>query len=195
MFSRAIVNVYVENVSKKKMPFFLPQCCRKHWTSSEHQAFIGAAGPPPGLLPSPDSGLKAVEAPERFRCLTLKEEIMSKIQKKPVALKSVVTKNPAVKIAKGKEAEKQAKGTKPAKPESTLANMKGAGRNASKQATLISLLQRPTGATVEEMAKTMGWQKHSVLGAISGVLKKRLGLSISSAKEERGRVYRIAGTR
>jgi hypothetical protein len=62
----------------------------------------------------------------------------------------------------------------------------------SKQATLIKLLKCPDGATIDEMAKATGWQRHSIRGMMSGVLKKRLGLSIASEKEERGRVYRIA---
>jgi hypothetical protein len=65
-------------------------------------------------------------------------------------------------------------------------------RGESKQATLIKMLTRPGGATIDEMAKATGWQRHSVRGLMSGVLKKRLGLSIASEKEERGRIYRIA---
>ena len=63
---------------------------------------------------------------------------------------------------------------------------------ASKQATLIKLLERPGGASIDEMIKATGWQRHSIRGMMSGVLKKRLGLSIASEKEERGRIYRIA---
>ena len=37
-----------------------------------------------------------------------------------------------------------------------------------------------------------GWQRHTVRGVFSGSLKKKLGLTLASAKEERGRVYRIA---
>jgi hypothetical protein len=62
----------------------------------------------------------------------------------------------------------------------------------SKQEMLIKLLKRPGGATVEEMAKSIGWQRHSIRGMMSGILKKQLGLSIASEKEERGRIYRIA---
>jgi hypothetical protein len=65
-------------------------------------------------------------------------------------------------------------------------------RRESKQITLIELLTRSGGATINEMAKAIGWQLHSIRGMMSGVLKKRLGLSIASEKEERGRVYRIA---
>jgi len=64
-------------------------------------------------------------------------------------------------------------------------------RSDSKQAQVIALLRRPKGATIDEMAVATGWQHHSVRGVISGALKKRLGLTIASNKEERGRVYRI----
>ncbi len=57
---------------------------------------------------------------------------------------------------------------------------------------LIKLLQRPSGATIDELAEATDWQRHSIRGTMSGVLKKRLGLSIASEKEERGLVYRIA---
>jgi hypothetical protein len=65
-------------------------------------------------------------------------------------------------------------------------------RGWSKQATLIKLLKSPVGATIDEMAKATGWQRHSIRGMMSGVLKKRLGLSIASEKEDRGQIYRIA---
>ena len=42
------------------------------------------------------------------------------------------------------------------------------------------------------MASAMGWQRHTVRGLFSGTLKKKLGLTLASAQEERGRVYRIA---
>jgi hypothetical protein len=66
--------------------------------------------------------------------------------------------------------------------------------NNSKQAMIIALLERRTGATIHEIAKAVGWQRHSVHGMVSGVLKKRLGLTITSGAEERGRVYRITGS-
>ena len=65
-------------------------------------------------------------------------------------------------------------------------------KGPSKQAAVIAMLQRPEGATIEEVASAMGWQRHTVRGLFSGTLKKRLGLEVASAKEERGRVYRIA---
>jgi len=62
----------------------------------------------------------------------------------------------------------------------------------SKQAEVIGLLRRPEGVTVEEVRAATGWQPHTVRGVFSGALKKKLGLAIVAAKEERGRVYRIA---
>ena len=64
-------------------------------------------------------------------------------------------------------------------------------KSASKQARVISMLQNLKGATVAEIADATNWQPHTVRGAISGVLKKKLGLSVISEKTERGRVYRI----
>ena len=62
----------------------------------------------------------------------------------------------------------------------------------SKQDGVIAMLRRPEGATVDEVVGATGWQRHTVRGVISGTLKKKLRLTIASAKEERGRVYRIA---
>jgi Protein of unknown function (DUF3489) len=56
---------------------------------------------------------------------------------------------------------------------------------------VIDLLQRPQGATIDEIATVMGWQRHTVRGLISGALKKKLGLQVISQKTERGRLYRI----
>jgi hypothetical protein len=62
----------------------------------------------------------------------------------------------------------------------------------SKQDGVIAMLRRPEGVTVDEVASATGWQRHTVRGLFSGTLKKKLGITLASAKEERGRVYRIA---
>lgn len=65
-------------------------------------------------------------------------------------------------------------------------------RHGTKQAKLIEMLRRPKGATIAEIATATGWQPHTVRGAMSGALKKRLGLEISSEKVQgRGRVYSL----
>ena len=65
-------------------------------------------------------------------------------------------------------------------------------KRPSKQDVVIAMLRQPEGATVEEVASVTGWQRHTVGGVFSGTLKKKLGLTVVSAKEERRRVYRIA---
>ena len=64
-------------------------------------------------------------------------------------------------------------------------------KRPSKQDAVIAMLRRPEGATVDEVASVMGWQRHTVRGLFSGTLKKKLGFTLASAQEERGRVYRI----
>ena len=65
-------------------------------------------------------------------------------------------------------------------------------RAGTKQAMLIEMLQTAVGATMEAIVAATGWQAHTARGAMSGALSKKLGLVVTSAKEEgRGRVYRI----
>jgi hypothetical protein len=79
-----------------------------------------------------------------------------------------------------------------AESDEKIPDVKSKMRGESKQAMLIKLLERPGGATIDEMSRATGWERHSIRGMMSGVLKKRLGLSIASEKEERERIYRIA---
>ena len=67
-------------------------------------------------------------------------------------------------------------------------------RDGTKQAQLIAMLRRAKGATIDEVVEALEWQPHTVRGAIAGALKKKLGLDVTSEKDEkRGRVYKIAG--
>ena len=62
----------------------------------------------------------------------------------------------------------------------------------TKQQIMIDLLRRPEGANIEEIIAATQWQSHTVRGAMSGALKKKLGLQITTDKVDgRGRVYRI----
>jgi hypothetical protein len=66
-------------------------------------------------------------------------------------------------------------------------------KSKTKLAQLEAMLRRPDGATVEQISKSLDWQTHSVRGAMSGALKKKQGLIITSEKTDTGRrVYRIA---
>jgi hypothetical protein len=65
-------------------------------------------------------------------------------------------------------------------------------RPGTKLAQLIEMLNRDDGVTIAEIVAATGWQQHSVRGAISGALKKKLGLAVTSEKVDgRGRIYRI----
>lgn len=63
-------------------------------------------------------------------------------------------------------------------------------RGGTKQEILIERLRK--GATIAELTRATGWQAHSVRGAISGTLKKKLGFAVTSEKTEgKDRIYRL----
>jgi hypothetical protein len=65
-------------------------------------------------------------------------------------------------------------------------------RAGTKQAKLIEMLRAEGGATIDEIVAALDWQAHTARGAMSGALKKKLGLIITSEKiDGRGRVYAI----
>ena len=61
----------------------------------------------------------------------------------------------------------------------------------SKSETIRGLLGRKGGASIAELSEATGWQTHSVRGFLSGTLRKKLGLTLISAKEDGGRRYRL----
>jgi hypothetical protein len=65
-------------------------------------------------------------------------------------------------------------------------------RAGTKQDTLIAMLRTPEGVNIEEVVAATGWLSHTVRGSMSGALKKKLGLTITTERvDRRGRVYRI----
>ena len=65
----------------------------------------------------------------------------------------------------------------------------------SKTEQIIGMLRSGEGGTIDELVTATGWQAHSIRGAISGTLKKKLGLAVASqVVEGRGRVYRIGAS-
>ena len=86
----------------------------------------------------------------------------------------------------------ETKSTAPEADDAPTARPQRPLRENTKQAALIAMLRAPEGVTLAEIVAATGWQKHTARGAMSGALKKRLGLTITSEQEpERGRVYRI----
>jgi hypothetical protein len=66
-------------------------------------------------------------------------------------------------------------------------------RPDSKLGIVIGMLRSTKGATIEALSKATGWQTHSVRGAISGTINKKLGLTVTSTKADGVRTYRISG--
>ncbi len=64
-------------------------------------------------------------------------------------------------------------------------------RTNSKQAQVISLLQRPEGASIEQIMQATDWQQHTVRGFFAGALKKKLRLQLASDKVGGVRIYRL----
>ena len=57
---------------------------------------------------------------------------------------------------------------------------------------IVEMLQRTGGATMADLQKASAWQAHSVRGFLSGVVRKKMGLTVTSIKPEGGeRIYCI----
>jgi hypothetical protein len=66
-------------------------------------------------------------------------------------------------------------------------------RSGTKQEAVIAMLRAEGGATIEEITAATQWAGHTARGFLSGALKKKLGLAVTSEKVEgRGRCYMIA---
>ena len=175
---------------------------QKVLTSLERKGLIARTGAPRGDDPPPlcitRAGLEAIgvepeddaEAPDP----ALGEAPFVEVTGAPQGGAQAQERGPA-----GREAE----GSEPA-PEAAPAAKTRAPRENTKQARMIELLRRREGATVEQIAEATGWQHHTIRGAISGALKKKLGLTIEATRTRevgpnktgaRGSstVYRITG--
>ena len=79
------------------------------------------------------------------------------------------------------------KGAVAATPESKAA------RPNSKIANVVEMMRKPGGVTLKAIMVATDWQAHSVRGAISGAIKKKLGLKVVSEMRGEERTYRIGG--
>jgi len=65
-------------------------------------------------------------------------------------------------------------------------------RPGTKLAALVMVLRSPQGATSLQLMLATAWQPHTLRGAISGMLRKKLGLNVVLAHNDSGeRVYRV----
>jgi hypothetical protein len=66
----------------------------------------------------------------------------------------------------------------------------------TKHERMLTLLNRPEGASIAEMMQATNWQQHSVRGFLAGTVKRKLGFPLTSAKlEDDVRRYRIGPRR
>jgi hypothetical protein len=57
-------------------------------------------------------------------------------------------------------------------------------REGSKLATIVALLERDGGATLDELCEATGWLQHTLRGTFAGTLKKRFNYTITSTKKD-----------
>lgn len=71
-----------------------------------------------------------------------------------------------------------------------------AGPSQSKQEAVIKMLRRKSGVTIDDIVAETGWQRHSVRGFFSGLIKKKLKLPLVSEVSKDGvRRYHIAAVK
>jgi hypothetical protein len=112
----------------------------------------------------------------------------SKSRRKPASplkanVKTTESKAPA-KVRNDPAKAKAAKKTPAGKPPQK-------NTSGSKQDSVVVMLRRPEGATLDSLVKATGWQPHSVRGFLAGTIRKKLKLQLISEKVEGVRTYRL----
>jgi hypothetical protein len=81
--------------------------------------------------------------------------------------------------------------TSPKKAEKKPAAVQ-ADKSSSKLEQVVVMLRSKDGASVDEIAKSVGWLPHTARAVISVSVKRKLGLQLDSQRiDGRGRVYRV----
>src|SRR5271169_102525 len=94
------------------------------------------------------------------------------------------------KAKSGKKPTSAKKGTKAPKKASKASGV----RQGSKTEKVLDLLKRSGGASPKELIKATGWMPHSLRGFLSGTVRKKMGLAVTSTKGDDGeRSYSVKG--
>ena len=83
--------------------------------------------------------------------------------------------------------------TKSQKSPRTSKSRRSAPDGTTKLTIILDLLARDGGASLDDLCKATGWQRHSVRGAIAGTLKRK-GHFITSQKTDGVRTYHLTGS-
>ncbi len=83
--------------------------------------------------------------------------------------------------------------TKPAERQTRTRSRSSSQGSSTRSATLLRLLSGKAGASLEELQAATGWQAHSVRGFLSGTVRRKMGLELTSEPDRSGtRRYRLA---
>jgi hypothetical protein len=114
-------------------------------------------------------------------------------QKKGKVLTMTGSKTRAKAIPKSRPKPQSVRNQKPAKKgdKSKKAAAKRRQAGGIRTAQILGLLKKPGGATLQNLMNATGWQAHSVRGFLSGVVRKKMGLSLRSERREGAQVYSL----